>query len=97
LPPIATLFAAFLGVNPIKHLLGPAGLAQLGPAQQKMLIGPSFFPTLIGASFRTGLHAALDFAIVASLFAAAASWVRGAREDDVIDDVTADVLGVSVD
>jgi MFS family permease len=97
LPPIATLFAAFLGVNPIKHLLGPAGLAQLSLAQQKTLIGPSFFPTLIGASFRTGLHAALDFAIVASLLAAAASWVRGAREDDVADDVTAPVLDVSVD
>jgi hypothetical protein len=73
LPPIATLFAAFFGVNPIKHLLGPAGLAQLSLAQQKTLIGPAFFPTLIGASFRTGLHAALDFAIVASLLAAAAS------------------------
>ena len=83
LPPIATLFAAFLGVNPIKHLLGPSGLSTLTLAQQRTLIGPSFFPTLIGSSFRTGLHAALDFAIVASLLAAAASWVRGAREDDV--------------
>jgi MFS family permease len=82
LPPIATLFAAFLGVNPIQHLLGPAGLAQLSASQQATLLGRSFFPTLIGASFRSGLHAALDFAIVASLFAAAASWVRGAKVDD---------------
>ncbi len=80
LPPIATLFAAFLGVNPIQHLLGPAALDQLSAAQQHALIGPSFFPTLIGASFRAGLHAALDFAIVASLLAAAASWVRGGRD-----------------
>jgi MFS family permease len=95
LPPIATLFAAFLGVNPIQHLLGPAGLAQLTASQQATLLGRSFFPTLIGASFRSGLHAALDFAIVASLFAAAASWVRGAKVDD---DVPVDhALEVSVD
>jgi MFS family permease len=84
LPPIATLFAAFLGVNPIQHLLGPAGLAQLSASQQATLLGRSFFPTLIGSSFRSGLHAALDFAIIASLFAAAASWVRGAKPDDVV-------------
>lgn len=84
LPPIATLFAAFLGVNPIQHLLGPAGLAQLSPGQQATLLGRSFFPTLIGASFRSGLHAALDFAIVASIFAAAASWVRGAKSEDAV-------------
>ncbi len=96
LPPIATLFAAFLGVNPIQHLLGPSGLASLSTAQQQSLIGPAFFPALIGASFRTGLHAALDFAIVASLFAAAASWVRGARDED--DELVAtDVLGLVVD
>jgi MFS family permease len=82
LPPIATLFAAFLGVNPIQHLLGPSALAQLTPAQQSTLLGHGFFPTLIGASFRNGLHAALDFAIVASLLAAGASWVRGAKEED---------------
>ncbi len=80
LPAIATLFAAFLGVNPIQHLLGPAALARLTSAQQATLLGHGFFPTLIGSSFRTGLHAALDFAIVASLLAGAASWVRGAKE-----------------
>jgi len=95
LPPIATLFAAFLGVNPIQHLLGPAGLAQLSASQQATLVGRSFFPTLIGASFRSGLHAALDFAIVASLFAAAASWVRGAKVDD--DAPVEHALEVSVD
>ena len=82
LPPIATLFAAFLGVNPIQHLLGPSALTQLSPTQQATLLGHGFFPTLIGASFRNGLHAALDFAIVASLLAAGASWVRGAKEDE---------------
>ena len=47
------------------------------PAQQAALTGRSFFPGLISAPFRAGLHAALDFAIVASLLAAGASWMRG--------------------
>jgi EmrB/QacA subfamily drug resistance transporter len=77
LPPVATLFAAFLGDNPVKHLVGPGTLDRLAPAQRAALLGHSFFPTLITAPFRAGLHAALDFAIVASLLAAAASWTRG--------------------
>ena len=48
-------------------------------AQQKALTGRAFFPGLISAPFRAGLHAALDFAIVASLLAAAASWFRGGK------------------
>jgi hypothetical protein len=55
------------------------------------LVGRAFFPQLIGASFRSGLRAALDFAIVASLFAAAASWVRGSKvSDETPSDATSD-------
>jgi hypothetical protein len=78
LPPVSTLFAAFLGYNPIEHLIGAGTLAHLSAAQQKVLLGHGFFPGLITAPFRAGLHAALDFAIVASVLAAAASWSRGA-------------------
>ncbi len=77
LPPVSTLFAAFLGYNPIQHLVGPEVLRHLSATQQAALTGRSFFPGLIAAPFRAGLHAALDFAIVASLLAAAASWSRG--------------------
>jgi MFS family permease len=77
LPPVSTLFAAFLGYNPVQHLVGPAVLSHLSPAQQATLTGRSFFPGLITVPFRAGLHAALDFAIGASLLAAAASWGRG--------------------
>jgi MFS family permease len=77
LPPVSTLFAAFLGYNPVQHLIGPTVLSHLTTAQQASLTGRSFFPGLIAAPFRSGLHAALDFASVASLFAAAASWTRG--------------------
>jgi hypothetical protein len=42
-----------------------------------VLTGNAFFPTLISAPFRDGLHAAFAFAIVACLIAAAASLMRG--------------------
>ena len=79
LSPVSTLFAAFLGYDPVQHLLGAHVLSQLPPARQAELTGRSFFPGLIGTSFRAGLHAALDFGIVASLLAAGASWMRGGR------------------
>ena len=79
LPPVSTLFAAFLGYNPIEHLIGSGTLAHLSAAHQKVLLGHGFFPRLITAPFRAGLHAAFDFAIIASLLAAAASWSRGVR------------------
>ncbi|MGH9016225.1 MAG: MFS transporter [Acidimicrobiales bacterium] len=77
LPPVSTLFAAFLGYNPLEHLIGASTLARLPAHQQHILLGHGFFPGLITAPFRSGLHAALDFAIVASVLAAAASWTRG--------------------
>ena len=79
LSPVSTLFAAFLGYDPVRHLVGSHVLAQLTPAQRAVLTGRSFFPGLIGTPFRAGLHAALDFGIVASLLAAGASWLRGGR------------------
>jgi MFS family permease len=80
LPPVSTLFAAFLGYNPVQHLIGPGVLSHLSTTQQSALAGHSFFPELIAAPFRNGLHAALDFAILASLLAAAASWSRGGHD-----------------
>ena len=77
LPPVSTLFAAFLGYNPIQHLVGTATLSHISAAQRAVLLGHGFFPMLIAAPFRAGLHAALDFAIFASLLAAVASWTRG--------------------
>jgi hypothetical protein len=82
LPPVSTLFAALLGYNPIQHLVGPHLLAHLPPAQQATLTGRSFFPSLIAGPFKSGLHAAFDFAIVASLLGAAASWTRGGGAPD---------------
>jgi MFS family permease len=78
LPPTATVFGAFLGYNPIASLLGPTGvLARLPHAKVAYLTGRSFFPNLISGPFSNGLHEAFDFAVVAMLIAAAASWLRG--------------------
>ena len=79
LPPVSILFAAFLGYNPIEHLLGPHALAGLSPHDRAALTGKAFFPHLISAPFRAGLRAAFSFAIVACLIAAAASALRGER------------------
>jgi MFS family permease len=82
LPPVSILFAAFLGYNPIQHLLGPHALAGLSAHDQSALTGSTFFPTLISGPFQDGLHAAFLFAIVACLIAAAASLLRGGRAID---------------
>jgi MFS family permease len=79
LPPVSILFAAFLGYNPIGHLLGPAALHALTAHQRALLTGPAFFPHLISAPFRDGLQAAFAFAITACLVAAGASLMRGGR------------------
>jgi hypothetical protein len=82
LPPVSVLFAAFLGYNPIQNLVPHSVLSHLPAAQQHALIGRSFFPHLISAPFRTGLHEALLFAIIACLIAAVASWSRGGHGED---------------
>ncbi len=77
LPPVSILFAAFLGYNPIQHLLGAHVIGSLSAGNQAILTGKSFFPNLISEPFRTGLHTAFTFAIIACLIAAAASLMRG--------------------
>ena len=79
LPPVSILFAAFLGYNPIEHLVGGHALAGLAAPDRDVLTGPAFFPQLISGPFHTGLHVAFAFAIVACLVAAAASLMRGGR------------------
>ena len=79
LPPIGSLFAAFLGFNPIKTEVPHHVLAALGPGRAAYLTGRSFFPKLISSSFQNGLRLAFDFAAVITIGASVASWLRGER------------------
>jgi MFS family permease len=77
LPAVTTLFASFLGYNPMVHLLGPHVLASLSPSAHATVIGREFFPTIIQKAFVSGLHPALDFATIVCALAAVTSWMRG--------------------
>jgi MFS family permease len=80
LPPVSSLFAALLGVNPVQHLLAPAGvLPRLPAASQQTLIGRQFFPQLISGPFHHGLIVVFAVAAALSALAALASLLRGGR------------------
>jgi MFS family permease len=76
-PPVSILFAAFLGYNPIQQLAGSHVLSALPAHAHATIIGREFFPHLISAPFRMGLHLAFGFAILSCLIAAVASAMRG--------------------
>ena len=88
LPPVSILFAAFLGYNPIAHLLGGHAIASMHASTQAVLTGRSFFPHLISGPFQTGLHETFVFSIVACLLAAGASLLRGGQYHHVHDPAT---------
>jgi hypothetical protein len=77
LPPVSVLFAAFLGYNPAKELIGHKVLARLPAHDAAAINGRGFFPHLIAQPFHSGLREAFAFAIAACLVAAVASWSRG--------------------
>ena len=86
LPPVGSLFAAFLGYNPIRTLLGPHVLSSLSSSHAAYLTGKTYFPQLISQPFMHGLRIVFSAATVMSLIAAAASWLRGSKyvhEDEV--------------
>jgi MFS family permease len=79
LPPVGSLFAAFLGYNPVASLLGPHVLGSLPAGNAATLTGGEFFPHLISAPFHNGLVIVFTLAIVMSLIGALASLMRGQR------------------
>ena len=80
LPPVGSLFAAFLGYNPVHQLLAPTGvLSHLPAANAATLTGKAFFPQLISQPFHHGLVIVFTMAIALLLIAAAASALRGGR------------------
>ena len=55
LPPVSSLFATVLGVNPVQHLLAQAhALSTLPAASQQVLTGREYFPQLISGAVPPG-------------------------------------------
>jgi len=80
LPPVGSLFAAFLGYNPVAQLLGPTGiLAHLPAGHAALLTGKVFFPQLISGPFHHGLNIVFIMAICLLIIASGVSLLRGGR------------------
>jgi MFS family permease len=78
LPPVSTVFSAFLGINPIETLLKPYGtLNKVTADQRAVLTGKEFFPHLISSAFHHGLVIVFATAAAMALLAAIASALRG--------------------
>ncbi|HST85467.1 MAG TPA: MFS transporter [Kineosporiaceae bacterium] len=84
LPPVGSLFASFLGYNPIGALLGPSGvLPRLPAADAADLTGKTFFPQLVSGPFHDGLVVVFTAAALMMVIGAIASMLTGgpAREE----------------
>ncbi|MFZ4371889.1 MAG: MFS transporter [Mycobacterium sp.] len=78
-PPVSSLFAAFLGYNPMAELLAPFnGLAQPG-VNAEVLTGKTFFPELITGPFHSGLVVVFSAAAIMMVIGAIASLFNPGR------------------
>jgi MFS family permease len=81
LPPVGSLFAAFLGYNPIHQLLAPTGVLNHLPARNvATLTGKQFFPQLISGPFHDGLVIVFSMAMSVLVIAAILALRHGGQE-----------------
>ncbi|MEH3131788.1 MAG: MFS transporter [Mycolicibacterium neoaurum] len=78
-PPVGSLFAAFLGYNPIDELLGPSGALSDPGVNAEVLTGKTFFPELITGPFHAGLTVVFLAAAAMMLIGAVASMFSAGR------------------
>ena len=78
-PPVGSLFAAFLGANPIGNLLGRLPASDVRGADLSTLTSKQFFPELMAGPFHHGLVIVFGVAVILSLVGAVASLMRGGR------------------
>lgn len=78
-PPVGSLFAAFLGYNPMSKLIPADTLNSLPAHNQAVITGKNFFPDLLSGPFMHGLRIAFTASMILFLLAAVASWLRGGR------------------
>jgi MFS family permease len=83
LPAGVSLFSAFLGVNPMLHLLGADGtLHALSASARRIISDQAFYPRLIAQPFHDGLVAVLSKAAGLSIIAAIVSLFRTVERKD---------------
>jgi len=78
---VATVFAAFLGYNPVAELLGPH-IHEIPMHQVAALTNRSPSSRPISDPFSSSLSVASTFAFIACPIAAGASWPRGGSYHD---------------
>ncbi len=80
LPPVSTLFASFLGYNPIGSLLKPFNvLPHLSKHNASVLTSKEYFPQLISGPFHQGLIIVFGVSIAMSVVGAFVSLLRGSQ------------------
>lgn len=72
-----TLFAAFLGFNPIEELLGTSGELKAPGVNADVLTGQQFFPHLISGPFHSGLVVVFVAAAIMMFLGAIAQFFAG--------------------
>jgi MFS family permease len=81
LPPVGSLFAAFLGYNPIHQLLAPTGVLGHLPAHNvHTLTGKQFFPQLISGPFHDGLVIVFSMAMTVLVISAILALRHGGQD-----------------
>ena len=79
LPPVGSVFAAFLGFNPVRTLLGPEVLGAMPASKAAEITGQQFFPRLISDPVHSGLVVVFIAAAGLALMGAISSALRGDR------------------
>ncbi|QLL09399.1 MFS transporter [Mycobacterium vicinigordonae] len=85
LPPVGSLFAAFLGYNPIAKLLAPSNALQQPGVNAEVLTGKTFFPQLISGPFHAGLVVVFVAAAVMMVIGALASLAGAGRYAEAVE------------
>ncbi|WP_459984385.1 MFS transporter [Nocardioides sp. AN3] len=99
MPPVASLFASFLGFNPIQTILDQLSVAgvPLGTPDLATLTGKRFFPELMSEPFHRGLVVVFGTAALMCVLGAAASWIAGGKYVHEDESVAADEVAAAAE
>lgn len=77
-PPVGSLFAAFLGFNPLKVLTVPFA-SQISISASKVIYSSTYYPGILSSPFKHGLSIAFGFAAIFCVTASFVSAFRGKK------------------